>query len=79
MPFEVRISPDEYDRRRAVLVGQIEREKERIETDMQTTKDAIRLNELDLKMQDVEKAYYLLCLTTRTTMLPTAWKKLLSM
>lgn len=92
VPFELRISPEEFDRNRAVLVGQINKAETEVQqqlTLLERRKDApplpedeearrqAKIKELEDALQDLQFAYYQLDILPRTTRLPTTWRGLL--
>lgn len=76
-PFERRISPQEHERLRAVLVGRLVKEQETARQDYEMTTDPDEKERLSKLLDDMEGAHYRLETLSRTAPVPATWHGLL--
>lgn len=77
VPFEHRISPQEFDRLRKVLVGQLFNAQHEAETMLAIVKDPQERAKFESMLSDVQYANYRLEILSRTSPLPATWRGLL--
>lgn len=77
-PFEHRISPEEFDRLRSVLVGHLVHEQSEAERELNIAKNPEDIARLKGIVEDAQLAYYKLSILPRTHPLPKTWRGLLN-